>query len=313
MNLSESAFVFPGQGSQSPGMLTDYFDSNSNFSSTFDEAREILGIDFKNLIQNGSSKGLAKTQITQPLMLTANIAVWKAVNIKSSSVGVFTGHSLGEFAALVAAEVLSFEDALNLVSTRASLMQQAVPEGKGGIAAIIGLSIEEVTAICLEIVENEGQIVSPANINSPLQTVISGTAKAVELAMRACKKAGAKRALPLAMSVPSHCELMEPAAKKFTTELDSICFNDPKTKVFQNYSANYSRDPEEIKSNLVKQICNPVRWVETIKNIRSNSIHNFVECGPGKILSGLVKRIVDDSKIISLDSHQTFKEIFIKL
>ena len=313
MNLSESAFVFPGQGSQSPGMLTDYFDSNPSFSSTFDEAQEILDIDFKNLIQSGTSEDLAKTQITQPLMLTANIAVWKAINIKSSSVGVVTGHSLGEFAALVAAEVLSFEDALNLVFIRASLMQQAVPEGKGGIAAIIGLSIEEVTAICLEIVENEDQIVSPANINSPIQTVISGTAKAVELAMRACKKAGAKRALPLAMSVPSHCELMQPAANKFKTELDSVYFNDPKIKVFQNYSANYSSNPEEIKSNLVRQICNPVRWVETIENIRSNNIHNFIECGPGKVLSGLVKRIVDNSEIISLDSHQTFKEIFIKL
>ncbi len=313
MNLSESAFVFPGQGSQSPGMLTDYFDSNPSFSSTFDEAQEILDIDFKNLIQSGTSEDLAKTQITQPLMLTANIAIWNAVNIDCSSLGVVAGHSLGEFAALVAAEVLSFEDALNLVSTRASLMQLAVPEGEGGIAAIIGLSIEEVTAVCLQIFEHEGQIVSPANINSPIQTVISGTAKGVELAMVACKQAGAKRALPLAMSVPSHCELMQPAANKFKTELDSVYFNDPKIKVFQNYSANYSSNPEEIKSNLVRQICNPVRWVETIENIRSNNIHNFIECGPGKVLSGLVKRIVDNSEIISLDSHQTFKEIFIKL
>ena len=312
MNLSKSALVFPGQGSQSLGMLKDYFDNKTIFSETFDEAKEILGVDFKSLIFSDKNEDLSRTEITQPLMLAANIALWRELDLNPKSFGAMAGHSLGEFAALVAGGVIEFHDAVNIVSIRAKLMQEAVPEGKGAIAAIIGLNQDAIELICLDITNSEQELVSPANINSPIQIVISGTSKGVDLAIERCKKEGAKRALPLAMSVPAHCKLMSDAAIKFSDHLEKIKFQAPSIKIFQNYDAAYTMDVEKIATNLVHQIDNPVRWVEIINNINTLSINTFIECGPGKVLSGLVKRIVNNVEIISLDDYSTFKEIFDK-
>ena len=312
MNLSKTALVFPGQGSQSLGMLKDYFDNQSIFSRTFDEAKEILDIDFKSLIFSDKKDDLARTEITQPLMLASNIALWRELDLNSNSFGAVAGHSLGEYAALVAGGVIEFNDALNIVSVRAKLMQEAVPEGEGSIAAIIGLNQDAVELICSDITNFKQELVSPANINSPIQIVISGTSKGVTLAMERCKEEGAKRVIPLAMSVPAHCKLMSAAADKFSHHLEDIKFQDPSIKIFQNYDASYTMDLEKIISNLVHQIDSPVRLVEIINNIHSEGINTFIECGPGKVLSGLIKRIVNDVEIISLDDYSVFKEIFDK-
>ena len=312
MNLSKTALVFPGQGSQSLGMLKDYFDNKSIFSKTFDEAKEILDVDFKSLIFSDNKDGLARTEITQPLMLVSNIALWRELDLNSNSFGALAGHSLGEYAALVAGGVMEFNDALNIVPVRAKLMQEAVPEGEGSIAAIIGLNQDAVELICSDITNFKQELVSPANINSPIQIVISGSSKGVSLAMERCKEEGAKRAIPLAMSIPAHCKLMSAAADKFSHHLDDIKFQEPTVKIFQNYDGSYTMDLEKIISNLVHQIDSPVRWVETIENIHSEGINTFIECGPGKVLSGLVKRIVNDVEIISLDDYSVFKEIFDK-
>ena len=312
MNLSKSALVFPGQGSQSLGMLKDYFDNKTIFSKTFDEAKEILDVDFKSLIFSDKKDDLSRTEITQPLMLASNIAIWRELNLNPNSFGAMAGHSLGEYAALVAGGVIEFHDALKVVSIRAQLMQEAVPEGKGAIAAIIGLNYDAIESICLDITNSEQELVSPANINSPIQTVISGTSKGVDLAVERCKKEGAKRALPLAMSVPAHCKLMGDAALQFSDQLKKIKFQNPRIKIFQNYDAAYTMDVEQIATNLVHQIESPVRWVEIINNINALGVNTFIECGPAKVLSGLVKRIVNNVEIISLDDYSTFKEIFDK-
>ena len=312
MNLSKTALVFPGQGSQSLGMLKDYFDNKSIFSKTFDEANEILDVGFKSLIFSDNKDDLARTEITQPLMLVSNIALWRELDLNSNSLGALAGHSLGEYAALVAGGVMEFNDALNIVSVRAKLMQEAVPEGEGSIAAIIGLNQDAVELICSDITNFKQELVSPANINSPIQIVISGSSKGVSLAMERCKEEGAKRAIPLAMSVPAHCKLMSAAADKFSHHLDDIKFQEPTLKIFQNYDGSYTMDLEKIISNLVHQIESPVRWVETIENIHSEGINTFIECGPGKVLSGLIKRIVNGVEIISLDDYSVFKEIFDK-
>ena len=210
----------------------------------------------------------------------------------------------------MAGGVIEFHDALNIVSVRAKLMQEAVPEGEGSIAAIIGLNQEAVELICSDITNFKKELVSPANINSPIQIVISGSSRGVTLAMKRCKEEGAKRAIPLAMSVPAHCKLMSAAADKFLHHLNDIKFQEPTIKIFQNYDASYTMDLEKIINNLVHQIDSPVRWVETIENIHSEGINIFIECGPGKVLSGLVKRTVNHVEIISLDDYSVFKEIF---
>ena len=271
-----------------------------------------MDVDFKSLIFSDKKDDLARTEITQPLMLVSNIALWRELDLNSNSLGALAGHSLGEYAALVAGGVMEFNDALNIVSVRAKLMQEAVPEGEGSIAAIIGLNQDAVELICSDITNFKQELVSPANINSPIQIVISGSSKGVTLAMERCKEEGAKRAIPLAMSVPAHCKLMSAAADKFSHHLDDIKFKEPTIKIFQNYDASYTMDLEKIISNLVHQIDSPVRWVETIENIHSEGINTFIECGPGKVLSGLVKRIVNDVEIISLDDYSVFKEIFDK-
>ena len=270
-------FVFPGQGSQYTGMLAEHFTSLKEFNTIFDISREVTGIDFKKLIQEGSAEDLSATQITQPLLLTANHAIWRAVNIPIREISFMAGHSLGEYSAYVAAESLKFEDALELVSLRAKYMQEAVKEGEGGIAAIIGLTEEQLKPICDEITA-DGNLVSMANLNSDNQIVISGTKKGVDKAIIICKESGAKRAIPLAMSVPSHCKLMTPASVRFSTELESRNFIEPKTRVIQNFSVNHTKDTEVIKNNLISQLYSPVRWSETMDYFLRNDLTDFIEC-----------------------------------
>ena len=297
-------FAFPGQGSQSPGMLSEHFSQSKEVNQVFDISQEVLGIDFKKLIQEGSAEDLSPTQITQPLLLTANQALWKDLNIKPETVELMAGHSLGEYSAYVAAESITFEEALELVSLRAKYMQEAVPEGEGGIAAIIGLSQDQLLSICNQITDS-GQLVSMANLNSENQVVISGTKEGVDKAIEVCKESGAKRAIPLAMSVPSHCKLMTPASQKFSLELDKINLLPPKTKVIQNFSVSHSDDVQTIKDNLVSQLYTPVRWFETMDYFIDAKITEFYECGPSKVLTGLIKRKFDNVELNSLDDYET--------
>ena len=299
------AFVFPGQGSQSIGMLEPYFSQEKKFNYVFDISKEVLGLDFKDLILNGTSEDLSPTEITQPLMLTANNAIWECLEIQVKEVTVMAGHSLGEFSALIAAGTLNFEDGLILVSSRAKFMQEAVPEGDGAIAAIIGLTYEDLNSICTSIT-NEGLLVQLANINSSNQIVISGSKKAVEIAIQRCTEAGAKRALLLPMSVPAHCELMKPASEKFKEVLNSIKIQKPNCDVIQNVDASIGSSLTKISENLISQIYSPVRWTDIMNYFNKLTLSKCVECGPGKVLSGLIKRTLKDTEIISLDNYESF-------
>ena len=301
-------YAFPGQGSQYIGMLEDYFINSPDFNEVFSIAKDVLNVDFKDLIQNGSSEDLTPTEVTQPLLLTANYALWKLSNIKPDDINIMAGHSLGEYSAYLAADSINFEDTLQLVSLRAEFMQEAVKEGEGGIAAIIGLSIDKLSSICKKISEG-GHLVSMANINSDNQIVISGTREGVDNAIELCKENGAKRTIPLAMSVPSHCELMKPASIKFYNAIDNINFKSPKTKVIQNFSVSHSGDVDIIKANLVSQLYSPVRWSETMTYFKSLNLDQFIECGPSKVLTGLIKREFKETDIYSLDNFESLNNL----
>ena len=299
------AFVFPGQGSQSVGMLEHYFSKEKKFNYVFDKSKDVLGVDFKDLVLNGSSEDLSPTEITQPLMLTANNAIWECLEIEAQNVTIMAGHSLGEFSAFVAGEALTFEEGLRLVSSRAKFMQEAVPEGEGAIAAIIGLTYEDLNSICLSI-SNEDSLVELANINSSNQIVISGTKEAVDLAIQSCSEAGAKRALLLPMSVPAHCDLMKPASEKFKDVLNSINMQAPKCDIIQNVDASITSSVEKISENLISQIYKPVRWTDIMNSFNKLALGKCIECGPGKVLSGLMNRTLKDTRIISLDDYESF-------
>ena len=299
------AIVFPGQGSQSIGMLELYFSKEKKFNYVFDQSKEVLGVDFKDLILNGTSEDLSPTEITQPLMLTANNAIWECLEIQPEQVVVMAGHSLGEFSALVAAKSLTFENALTLVSSRAKFMQEAVPEGEGAIAAIIGLTYKDLNSICKSI-SNEGLLVELANINSTNQIVVSGTKEAIDIAIQRTTAAGAKRAVLLPMSVPAHCTLMKPASEKFKIVLNSINLEEPKCNVIQNVDASITKNVLKISENLISQIYSPVRWTDIMDSFNELKLGRCIECGPGKVLSGLMKRALKDKQIISLDSYESF-------
>ena len=284
--------VFPGQGSQSVGMLKDLADNYPIVKATFDEASEVLGYDLWALVQDGPAEELNKTWQTQPALLASSIAicrVWQSVN--GAQPEFMAGHSLGEYSALVCAGVIDFKDAIELVELRGKLMQEAVPAGTGAMYAIIGLDNESISKACEQAAE--GQIVAPVNFNSPGQVVIAGNKEAVERAGALCKQAGAKRALPLAVSVPSHCALMKPAADKLATALQNITFNAPKFAVINNVDVKVESSAEQIKAALIAQLYSPVRWTETVEMMAKQGVTLLVEMGPGKVLTGLTKRIVD--------------------
>lgn len=291
------AFVFPGQGSQSLGMMAAYGDS-AGVRATFDEASRALGRDLWQLVAEGPAEALAQTVNTQPLMLTAGIAVWRLwQEMNGPQPAMLAGHSLGEYSALVAAGALKFADAVPLVELRAQAMQEAVPAGTGAMAAILGMAAETVQAICAETekeLANEGQAVQAVNFNSPEQTVIAGHAAAVQRAADACKARGAKRAVMLPVSAPFHSSLMQPAAEKLKTRLATVAISRPRIPVLNNVDVSCAEDPDTIRAALVRQAAAPVRWVETMRAMQAAGITHVFECGPGKVLAGLVKRCADN-------------------
>lgn len=290
--MTQFAFVFPGQGSQTVGMLADVAAQYPIVEETFAEASAVLGYDLWALVQQGPAEELNKTWQTQPALLTASVAlyrVWQQEGGKAPA--MMAGHSLGEYSALVCAGVIAFSDAVRLVELRGKLMQDAVPEGTGAMSAIIGLDDESIAKACEE--SAQGQVVSPVNYNSPGQVVIAGHKEAVERAGAACKAAGAKRALPLPVSVPSHCALMKPAAEKLAVELQNITFNAPSIPVVNNVDVACATDPDEIRNALVRQLYSPVQWTKSVELMASRDITHLYEVGPGKVLTGLTKRIVD--------------------
>ncbi|MES2237419.1 MAG: ACP S-malonyltransferase [Pseudomonadota bacterium] len=282
------ALVFPGQGSQSLGMMAHYGDA-SIIRTTFDEASAALGRDLWQLAAEGPAEALNQTVNTQPLMLTAGVAIYRLWLEKGGvRPTVMAGHSLGEYSALVAADVISLKDAVLLVEFRAHAMQEAVAPGEGAMAAILGLDVGAVIAACAE--ATQGQVVQAVNFNEPKQTVIAGHKAAVERAAEAVKAKGAKRALMLPVSAPFHCSLMLPAAEKLRVRLAQISFSTPQIPVLNNVDVVHLTDQEAIKEALVRQAASPVRWVETMQAMRQMGVTHVIECGPGKVLSGLAKR-----------------------
>ncbi|BEH72100.1 ACP S-malonyltransferase [Edwardsiella tarda] len=290
--MSTFAMVFPGQGSQSVGMLADLAAHYPLVEQTFAEASEALGYDLWSLVQQGPAEALNKTWQTQPALLTASVAiyrVWQQNHGKQPA--MMAGHSLGEYSALVCAGVIDFKQAVRLVELRGQLMQQAVPEGTGAMYAIIGLDNDAIAQACADAAQ--GQVVAPVNFNSPGQVVIAGNKEAVERAGAACKAAGAKRALPLPVSVPSHCALMKPAADQLAEALKAISFNAPLCPVINNVDVQAVSDADAIRDALVRQLYNPVRWTESVQQMSAEGVTQLLEIGPGKVLTGLTKRIVD--------------------
>jgi [acyl-carrier-protein] S-malonyltransferase len=286
----KSAFVFPGQGSQSVGMLAEIAAEYSIVKQTFQEASDALAYDVWNLVSNGPEERLNQTDRTQPIMLTAGIAMWRVWQSVSDIKPVyFAGHSLGEYTALVAADAIDFTDAVKLVELRGQYMQQAVPAGEGAMAAILGLDDDVVREVCNE--ASAAGVVEAVNFNSPGQVVIAGSAEAVKKATEIASDKGAKRALILPVSVPSHCALMQPAAEQLANKLNEIDIRMPTTPVIHNASVTSAVDVDAIKSLLAQQLYSPVRWVETIQWLAAQNVDHIVECGPGKVLAGLTKRI----------------------
>ncbi|HGJ8310021.1 ACP S-malonyltransferase [Neisseria gonorrhoeae] len=283
------AFFFPGQGSQSLGMMNG-FAEHAIVKNTFDEASAILGQDLWAMINGSDAEIIGQTVNTQPIMLAAGVAVYRAyLEVGGKTPAAVAGHSLGEYTALVAAEALDFADAVKLVRLRAELMQSAVPQGVGAMAAILGLEDEQVRQICAE--SAQGEVVEAVNFNSPGQVVIAGNAAAVGRTMAAAKEAGAKRALPLPVSVPSHCSLMKPAADKLAEALKTVEIKQPQIRIIHNADVAAYDDAGKIKDALVRQLYSPVRWTETVNALVSDGIAESAECGPGKVLAGLAKRI----------------------
>ena len=284
------AFVFPGQGSQSLGMMAELATEHTTVEATFAEASDALDYDLWQLVQQGPEAELNKTTKTQPALLASSIATWRIWNdLSQNQPVIMAGHSLGEYSALVSSGALSFTDAIQLVADRGAYMQHAVPVGAGSMAAVLGLEDGQIEAVCEQAAQ--GQTVSAANYNSPGQVVIAGHKEAVERAVELAKAAGAKRSVILPVSVPSHCALMQKAADQFAERLDTVDFEQPNTPVLHNVDATEHLDVSEIKMALQNQLCQPVRWVETIQKMVSNGVNTVIECGPGKVLSGLIKRI----------------------
>jgi [acyl-carrier-protein] S-malonyltransferase len=289
--MASFAFVFPGQGSQSVGML-DAWGDHPAVREVLAEASQALGEDVGRLIHEGPKEALELTTNTQPVMLTAGVACYRAWLAETGlQPAVVAGHSLGEYSALVAAGALTLAQALPLVRLRAQAMQRAVPVGEGAMAAILGLDAAVVQAVCAEVQATIGRVVAAANFNDPKQTVISGAKPAVDAACEALKTAGAKRALPLAVSAPFHCALMQPAAEVLRPVLAETAFAAPRIDVINNVDVQVQRDPDAIRDALYRQAFGPVRWVETIQAMRARGVQAIIECGPGKVLSGMVKRI----------------------
>ena len=307
--MKKFAMVFPGQGSQTVGMLAELAGDYPIVQETFKQASEVLGYDLWQLVQEGPAEELNKTWQTQPALLTASVAVYRVWQQKYPELKpeVMAGHSLGEYSALVCAGVLDFQDAVKLVELRGKLMQQAVPEGTGAMYAIIGLDNDAIINACKQ--AEQGEVVSAVNFNSPGQVVIAGAKAAVERAAALCKEAGAKRALPLAVSVPSHCALMKPAADQLSVSLESITLKEAGVSVLNNVDVKSEIEADAIRNALVRQLYSPVRWTEIVEKMAQNGVEVLVEIGPGKVLNGLTKRIVDSLQAVSVNDVKSLDSV----
>ncbi|MAD09116.1 ACP S-malonyltransferase [Alteromonas oceani] len=303
--MTRIACVFPGQGSQAVGMLKELADVHPSILDTFAQASEALGYDLWDVVQNDPDSKLNETQVTQPALLTASVAIYRLLAEQGIAPEYMAGHSLGEYSALVCAGALDFAEAVKLVEARGEFMQQAVPAGAGAMYAIIGLDDDSIAEICHDTAVATGDVVSPVNYNSPGQVVIAGEKNAAEQAANACKEAGAKRALPLAVSVPSHCELMRPAADHLDDKLETIAIAEPTVKVVNNVDVAVESDPAGIRSALVRQLYCPVQWTKTVEFLAAEGIDTIIEVGPGKVLTGLGKRIVKSVSYIAVNTPET--------
>ncbi|MBT8149054.1 MAG: ACP S-malonyltransferase [Gammaproteobacteria bacterium] len=308
MNDPKLGFVFPGQGSQTVGMLAELAQQCSEIEVTFDIASQVLGYDLWQLAQNGPQEELNLTEKTQPLLLTSSVALWRVWQARGGSQpSVMAGHSLGEYSALVCSGVINFEDAVGLVRKRGQFMQSAVPVGEGAMAAVLGLDDAAIVALCSEL-SSPGHIVEAVNFNSPGQVVIAGNAEAVAKASDALKQAGAKRVAPLPVSAPFHTSLMRPAAEALAIELEKINFNSPGIPVLHNVHAQMESSPEKIRQLMIEQTSSPVQWTQCVQAMVTQGVERVCECGPGKVLSGLARRIHKPLLALTTDSPDALEK-----
>ncbi|WP_104205405.1 ACP S-malonyltransferase [Billgrantia saliphila] len=300
------ALVFPGQGSQQVGMLRELAERYSVVRTTFEEAADALGYDLWKVVQEGPEEALNATACTQPALLTASVAIWRVwQELEGPRPGAMAGHSLGEYSAMVCAGVMGFADGVRLVRLRGEAMQEAVPLGRGAMAAILGLDDATVETACNEAAQND--VVAAVNYNAPGQVVIAGDTAAVERAIALCQEAGAKRAMPLPVSVPSHCALMRPAAERLKTAMTDLEMRPPRYTVYQNVDAQAHADVETLRTRLVEQLYQPVRWTSCMEAMATGGAQVFIECGPGKVLTGLGKRIVKGSKGLAVNDPDSLE------
>ncbi|MEA3404812.1 MAG: ACP S-malonyltransferase [Pseudomonadota bacterium] len=304
------AFVFPGQGSQSVGMLAELAESNPIVKDVFAEASAVLGYDLWDVVQNDADGKLNQTDVTQPAMLAAGIAVYRTLMSKADTAPAYlAGHSLGEYTALVASGVMTLAQGVELVAERGRLMQAAVPAGQGGMAAVLGMEDDAVVAVCNKV---DG-IVEAVNFNSPGQVVIAGNKEAVDVAMEAATEAGASRVVPLAVSVPSHCSLMKPAADALESKLATMTFSEAQIPVLHNVNVAVSNSEDEIKQALVKQLYQPVQWVKTVEAMKADGVDQLLELGPGKVLMGLNRRIDRKMGMVAVFDDATLEKALASL
>lgn len=308
--MNHVAYVFPGQGSQSKGMLSELAKEYAIVKETFAEASEVLGYDLWDLVQNDEEGTLNQTHITQPALLAASVAVFRVLEDSHAAPAYMAGHSLGEYSALVCAGIMDFKEAIALVQARGIYMQHAVPEGEGAMYAIIGLDDESIERICQQVQQDSKLVVAPVNFNSPGQVVIAGNKQSVEQAATLCKEAGAKRALPLAVSAPSHCALMKPAAEKLSDALETVSLKKSNINVVNNVDVAMVSSEKEIKDALVRQLFCPVQWTRSIEALVANGVTHIVEVGPGKVLAGLIKRIDKSVSVHTANSPESVNITF---
>lgn len=305
------SIVFPGQGSQAIGMMSELAADYAVVRQCFEQASDVLGTDLWKMTQEGPLEALSQTENTQPALLTAGVAAWKVwLEQGGTAPSMMAGHSLGEYTALVCAGAMSFADGVALVRDRGRYMQEAVPAGEGGMAAIIGLEDKQVIAVCDQLTA-DGDLVQAVNFNAPGQVVIAGTASGIEKAAQAMKDAGAKRALPLPVSIPAHSSLMSPASQRLAERLADIDVSMPSIPVLHNCNVTVAQSPEEVKANLVTQLDSPVRWVESVQTMHRQGISLFIESGPGRVLGGMIKRIVREADAGCLEKPDAFSALLV--